>query len=503
LLFNKADQARNTQHNVAELMRDYPFIKHTFEIVAARPKSDLRTEEGVYYQENVAAFCTALRTQIETHRFVATDKYPETTFTVKEWVEAETQLGKNHISKKAFRLACESRGVNEIEQKSWLDIFKKIGAITYVEQNLHLDKLLILNPEWMTFAVYRILLHPKTKALQGIISKNDLRELLYQDDADREAFRKKYQYEDEDFGSIIEIMKEYKLCYTHDNRTLVIPSAFPNNYNSPLEERADGLNLKISFKKFLPPSMVNTLIVNLMNQQKIRKSWASGMEVVDKDLQTEALIKFRNFEREISIKVFGERSRELMTLIRHEIKNIKRTFSDTLEMEESVPIPNKKHKWASYETLIKLEAKGRQYLQDQDGDEHPVKLLLENIETPQQTQATLLQEFTHRHEFNFSFQFLQAQPHIEKLLAGLEEIQQQTKADHQWRTELLEAIQELNELSISQTLPPNAGWSLRKIFEGMKEGKDIAEILVLAPDFAEKWAKLQATYDILKHTLGW
>ncbi|MEI7584228.1 COR domain-containing protein [Runella sp.] len=503
LLLNKADQARNTQHNVAELMRDYPFIKHTFEIVAARPKSDLRTEEQVYYQENVAAFCTALHRQIEIHPFVATEKYPETTFAVKEWVEAETQLGKNHISKKAFRLACESRGVNEIEQKSWLDIFKKIGVITYVEQNLHLDKVLILNPEWMTFAVYRILLHPKTKALQGIISKNDLRELLYQDDTDREAFRKKYQYEDEDFGSIIEIMKEYKLCYTQDNRTLMIPSAFPNNYNSPLEDRTDGLNLKISFKKFLPPSIVNTLIVELMRKQQIRKSWASGMEVFDKELQTEALVKFSNFEREISIKVFGERSRELMTLIRHEIKNIKRTFSDMLEMEESVPIPNKKDKWASYETLIKLEAKGRQYLQDQDGDDHSVQLLLENIETPQQTQATLRQEFTHRHEFDFSFRFMQAQPQIEKLLAGLEEIQQQTKADHQWRTELLEAIQELNELSISPTVPPNAGWSLRKIFENMKDGKDIAEILVLAPDFAEKWAKLQSAYEIVKHTFGW
>jgi internalin A len=503
LLFNKADQARNTQHNVAELMRDYPFIKHSFEIVAARPKSDLRAEQQVYYQENVAAFCTALRTQIETHPFVATEKYPITTFTVKEWVEAETQLGKNHISKKAFRMACESRGVNEIEQNSWLDIFKKIGVITYVEQNLHLDKLLILNPEWMTFAVYRILLHPKTKALQGIISKNDLRELLYQDDTDREAFRKKYRYEDEDFGSIIEIMKEYKLCYTHDNRTLMIPSAFPNNYNSPLEDRVGGLNLKISFKKFLPPSIVNTLIVELMSQQKIRKSWASGMEVVDKELQTEALIKFSNFEREIIIKVFGEHPRELLTLVRHEIKNIKRTFSDTLEMDELVPIPSKKAQWASYKTLLNLESRGKQYFQDQDGDDHSVKLLLENIETPQQTQATLRQGFIHRHEFNFSFRFMQAQPHIETLLAGLEEIQQQTKADHQWRTELLEAIQELNELRHSTTPSPNGSWSLKKIFDGVKDGKDLAEILVLAPDFAEKWVKLQLAYETLKQTYGW
>lgn len=478
LLFNKTDQARNTQHNVTELMRDYPFIKHTFEIVAARPKSDVRAEEEVYYRENVAAFCTALRRQIEIHRFVATDKYPETTFTVKEWVEAETQLGKNHISKKAFRLACESRGVNEIEQKSWLDIFKKIGVITYVEQNLHLDKLLILNPEWMTFAVYRILLHPKTKALQGIISKNDLRELLYQDDTDREAFRKKYQYEDEDFGSIIEIMKEYKLCYTQDNRTLMIPSAFPNNYNSPLEDRTDGLNLKISFKKFLPPSIVNTLIVDLMNQQKIRKSWASGMEVWDKDIQTEALVKFSNFEREINIKVFGERSRELMTLIRHEIKNIKRTFSDTLEMEEMVPIPNKPNRFVAYSTLLNYERKGQEKYIDEDVEDHTVKLLLENIE-------------------------VRPQINLNELLELLEQIQKQTNIDYQWRKELLEAIQEINELRTSSVTPQQTAWSLRKIFEGMKDGKDIAEILVLAPDFAEKWAKLQSAYEIVKHTLGW
>jgi hypothetical protein len=37
----------------------------------------------------------------------------------------------------------------------------------------------------------------------------------------------------------------------------------------------------------------------------------------------------------------------------------------------------------------------------------------------------------------------------------------------------------------------------------MKDGKDIAEILVLAPDFAEKWAKLQSAYEIVKHTFGW
>lgn len=503
LLFNKADQARNTQHNVAELIRDYPFIKHTFEIVAARPKSDLRPDDKVFYQENVAAFCAALRHQIEIHPFVATEKYPETTFTVKEWVESETQLGKNHISKKAFRLACESRGVNEIEQKSWLDIFKKIGVITYVEQNIHLDKLLILNPEWMTFAVYRILLHSKTKALQGIISKNDLSELLYQDDTDREGFRKKYQYNEDDFGSIIEIMKEYKLCYTQDNRTLMIPSAFPNNYNSPLEDRTDGLNLKISFKKFLPPSIVNTLIVNLMSQQKIRKSWASGMEVFDKELQTKALVKFNNFEREINIKVFGERSRELLTLIRHEIKNIKRTFSDTLEMEESVPVPNKKDKWASYETLLKLENKGKGTFQDADGDDHSVKLLLENIETPQQTQEALNQVFTHRHEFDFSFRFMQIQPQLTELLTGLEEIKKQTTTDHQWRTELLEAIQELNELRVSSTPAPKAEWSLRKIFEGMKDGKDSVEMLVLAPEFAEKWIKLHSAYEIVKQTYGW
>ncbi|HAK76392.1 MAG TPA: hypothetical protein DCM71_05675, partial [Runella sp.] len=503
LLFNKADQARNTQHNVAELMRDYPFIKHSFEIVAARPKSDLRAEKQVYYQENVAAFCTALRTQIETHPFVATEKYPTTTFIVKEWVEAETQLGKNHISKKAFRMACESRGVNEIEQNSWLDIFKKIGVITYIVQNLHLDKLLILNPEWMTFAVYRILLHPKTKALQGIISKNDLRELLYQDDTDQEAFRKKYRYEDEDFGSIIEIMKEYKLCYTHDTHTLMIPSAFPNNYNSPLEERTDGLNLKVSFKKFLPPSIVNTLIVELMSQQKIRKSWASGMEVVDKELQTEALVKFSNFEREIIIKVFGEHPRELLTLVRHEIKNIKRTFSDTLEMDELVPIPNKKAQWASYKTLLNLESKGKQYFQDLDGDDHSVKLLLENIETPQQTQHSLSQSFTHRHEFRFSFRFSQVQPQLEAIRKGLEELLPQLKTDLQWRTDLLEAIHELNEIRDSPTLPIHKNWSIRKIFDGMKDGKDVVDIITLAPDFAEKWIKLQALYDGIKHALDW
>lgn len=501
LLFNKADQARNTQHNIAELQRDYPFIKATFEIVAARPTNPLRPEDEVYYEENVAAFCAALHTQIQQHRFVK-EQYPKTTFDMKEWVEDETKLGKNYISKKAFRLACEGRGVSESEQKSWLDVFKKIGVITYVKQNLHLDKLLILNPEWATFAVYRIVLHPKTNALQGIITKDDLHELLYQDHTHLEAFRQKYSYEEEDFGSIIELMKEYKLCYSKDNHTLYIPSAFPNNYTSPLEDRTDGLRLQIKFPTFLPPSMVNTLIVELMVQNRIRKSWASGMEVVEHESQTEALVRFRSFEREIHVSVFGERPRELMTLIRNEIKNIKRSFSESLKMNELVPIPKKENAWAKYETLLKLEVKGTTYFQDEDGDEHSVKLLLENIELPQQTQVALKQEitFTHRHAFDFQFNFIQ--PHISTLLAGLEEIEAQVAADHQWRWELLEAIEELKEWQTTPVASPKSGGVLRRIFEGMKTGKDLAEMLVLPPDFAEKWAKLQASYESIVQILS-
>lgn len=503
LLFNKADEAINSRHNVAELQQEYPFIKNVFEIIASQPKRSLRSQEVVYFEDNVAAFCRALQLQIKAHSFVTTEQYPQTTFTIKEWIEEETLLGKNHISKKAFRLFCESKEVSRIEQDSWLSVFKKIGIITYVEKNIHLDSFLLLNPEWITFAVYRILLHPKTKALQGIITKSDLAELLYQDEDNLDSFRHKYVYDEEDYGTIIELMKEYKLCYTYDNFTIYIPAAFSNHYNSPLNDRVDGLEFTIWFKKFLPPSIVNTLIVNLTTQGKIRKSWASGMEVADNELQTQALVRFKNFEREIHIKAFGERPRELMTLLRHELKNIIHTFSSTLELEERVPIPNKKNRWALYETLIKLEAKSKLFYQDQDGDDHSVKLLLENIETPQQTQHSLSQPFTHRHEFSFSFRFAQVQPQLEAIREGLEELLPQLKTDRQWRADLLEAIQELNEIRDSPTLPIHKSWSIRKIFEGMKNGKDVVDIITLAPDFAEKWVKLQALYDSIKHSLDW
>ena len=55
----------------------------------------------------------------------------------------------------------------------------------------------------------------------------------------------------------------------------------------------------------------------------------------------------------------------------------------------------------------------------------------------------------------------------------------------------------------STTPSSNGGWSLKKIFDGVKDGKDLAEILVLAPDFAEKWVKLQLAYETLKQTYGW
>jgi internalin A len=281
------------------------------------------------------------------------DLVPEVWFKVKS--ELET-LGRsaNFITHDQYLAICTENGVHdEISQRILIGFLHDLGVILHFQDDPRLEALGILNPEWVTSGVYRILNSRALFENRGVLTLALLDEILNLPDYPRgkRLF-------------IVDMMRKFELCYgIESGKTFLIPDLLPKD--EPPTLKFKGIQVFEYAYPVLPSSIITRFIVRM--NEKIHEGgiWRTG--VLLKIAENTALVKADLEDRKITIAIDGEEltRRDTLSAIRYQLDEIHASIKG-LDPQKRVPVPGAPNaEPIDYDYLLQLEKN--------DFDELPVK----------------------------------------------------------------------------------------------------------------------------------
>ncbi|MBK9927008.1 MAG: TIR domain-containing protein [Anaerolineales bacterium] len=274
------------------------------------------------------------------------DLLPETWFTVKSKLE-ELGRDKNFITQDEYLSLCGANEVtDEISQNTLIGFLHDLGVVLHFQDDPRLEALGILNPQWVTNGVYKILNSHELFQNQGTLTLPILNKTLTPP-----------EYPSNKRLFIVDMMKKFELCYDIEtDKSFLIPDLLPKDeiYTG---EWDDALAFQYHYN-VLPSSIISRFIVRMNAFIYKNTIWRSG--VVLKSGNNTALIKADTEDRKIYIWVLGDVTtrRDFLSAIRFEFDAIHKTIAK-IEVTEKVPLPNYPSAVpVDYKLLLQLEQKG-------------------------------------------------------------------------------------------------------------------------------------------------
>ncbi|MEM9154067.1 MAG: COR domain-containing protein, partial [Cyanobacteria bacterium P01_F01_bin.33] len=339
------------------------------------PQIKAFTETSCATGKGIDRLKTAITTEIDQLDHVF-DSLPIRWFDIKKQLE---DLEKDYIPYEAYQELCKEQGIDEEDKQSTLIGFlHDLGIVLNFQDDPRLCETNILNPEWVTNAVYKIL-NDKTLFTdnQGVLEKKMLTRIL-----DRAKYPKSKHL------LVVDMMRKFELCFDltgYQDRHFLIPDLLPKEE----PDTGDWSNtLAFQFRyKVLPSSIITRFIVRKNDIISRKTYWRNG--VVLSNEGNRALVKADREEKIIYIFIDGPTTnrRNLLAIIRSTFKSIHTTIPG-LVVAEKVPIPGHPSAVVDYDHLMKLERRGITEHFPEGADEPiNVKQLLDGVESAYQRQS--------------------------------------------------------------------------------------------------------------------
>ena len=340
IIANKSDE-HPLKLNRRHLQEKYPNIQGFFETSCKTGLGvdDLRKE-------------IARQIAVMDHVF---NELPQQWFRLKEQIE---QDNRDHIPYAEYERICNDQEISDRqERRDLIHLLHLLGIVLNFAEDPRLEDTSVLNPEWVTGGVYRILndnlLSTKHK---GMLNWQDLiRILTPKNKGDRNCYQ-----ENRDRQFILDMMQKFELCFPLDsnsqNPIYLIPELLDE------EEPDTGtwentLNLEYHYK-ILFSSVISRFIVKMHHCISKRTYWRTGVILTFPE-GNRAYIKADLADAKIFIRIDGNPNtrRSSLAAIRNTFESIHHSIS-ALEVDERVPLSDNPKVSISYKHLLKLESRG-------------------------------------------------------------------------------------------------------------------------------------------------
>lgn len=326
---NKIDQ-HPLDINRTGLQKKYPNIVGILETSAA-------TGSGI------EALKAAITEQVNNLPHVR-DLLPETWFTVKTKLERLGQEQNFITYDEYLDLCAENEVSDETSQRTLISFLHDLGVILHFQDDPRLEALGILNPQWVTNGVYKILNSHVLFQNRGTLTVPILNKILSHPEypRDKRLF-------------IVDMMKKFELCYDIEpDKSFLIPDLLPKDelYTG---EWYEALAFQIHYS-VLPSSIITRFIVR-MNAFIHKTVWRSGVVLISGG--NTALVKADTEDRKIYIWISGNENtrRDFLSAIRMDFDAIHKTLAK-IEATEKVPHPVYPELVFDYSELIEFEGQG-------------------------------------------------------------------------------------------------------------------------------------------------
>ncbi|MCP4106716.1 MAG: GTP-binding protein [Desulfobacteraceae bacterium] len=330
IILNKTDENPGFDLNRNFLKKKYSGIKNFYRVSCAA-------------HTGIDEFSDSLRKELADVELIQTE-WPESWFNVKTALENMTAP---YISYKEYRNECGKEKITITEDQNVLVAFlNDLGVILHFKDFRLLDTH-VLEPKWVTEAVYKIINSKQLAENRGILNLCSLDDILKQET------EQDYCYHPEKYQYIISLMLKFELCYEVDKDAVLVPDLL--EVPEPVFDFDDENALKFIFEyDFLPKSVMPRFIVKQHRDIKNNLRWRTGVVLEDKNFSAAATVKADIRDRKIFIHVTGDQKRDYFSVIRKTFKDIHSSF-EKLDVKEQIPLPDNPHITVEYEELVGYE----------------------------------------------------------------------------------------------------------------------------------------------------
>jgi len=270
------------------------------------------------------------------------------------WFNVKTILENittSFISYDQFTNLCFENGVyDSSSQNTLVEYLNDLGIILHFK-DFALSDTHVLDPEWVTYAVYKIINSKKLADNKGLLKLSEIRAILNTNNTDP-----KFKYPSTSLNYIIELMMKFELCYKVSNTEILVPDLLEVQEPSFRIEDKSPLKVIITYG-FLPKSVMPRLIVNLHNDIHNQLRWRTGLIVYDQGLNAFSKITVDYESKSIIIEVSGDKKRDYLSIILFIIRKINSSFKG-LESKINIPVKGAPGVMVSHSHLLTLESKG-------------------------------------------------------------------------------------------------------------------------------------------------
>lgn len=362
IALNKTDENPSFEVNRKFLLEKYPIIKG-FHRLSCKNRN------------GVDDFTEALQNELSRVEMLHTT-WPALWFHLKQDME---KLENHFISIEEYEAMCLRRGVTEKNLRDTLvEFLNDLGIVVHF-RDFSLDDTYILEPKWVTEAVYKIINSPRLHDCRGVLKLDMLDAILKQRD------KNDYIYPRDKQNYIIQLMRKFEICYQLDEQRVLIPDLL-----AVVEPHFDfdaSSALKLVFRyEFMPKSIMPRFIVRRNCDIKDELQWRTGVVLHDPDLECVASVKADEQAGEIAILVNGPfpMKREYLSILRKELRDLNETF-DSLNAVEWVPLPGHGGRGVPYIDLLGHEYSGRDfYFNGELRRDFSVRELLDGVADPEE-----------------------------------------------------------------------------------------------------------------------
>ncbi|WP_440944820.1 COR domain-containing protein [Methanosarcina sp. T3] len=367
IVMNKIDENPAFDINRKFLMKKYPSIRGFYRL-------SCKSGEGIdeFLSTLNEELCKLNSPEI---------KWPKSWFNVKKRLECihlncqSNTDNKNNfkvrsfIEYKDYTNICDEEGITEESERNTLvDFLHDLGVILHF-RDINLLNTYVLEPEWITNAVNKIVNSKEIAESRGILKLDMLPNIL------RQSKGSNFYYPLDQYVFIIGLMKKFELSYDLDDHTLLLPSLLEVQEPDYEFEYEGALKFLIDYD-FLPLSVMPRFIVKMHEDIKDNLQWRTGVVLENKDFNSYSVVKVDHNEKLIYVYVNGVQKRDYLSSILFNIREINRSFKN-LKAIEKICLPDEPEVSIEYNHLVSLERRGIQRVVPEGAQkEYYVKSLL-------------------------------------------------------------------------------------------------------------------------------
>ncbi|KPA15132.1 small GTP-binding domain protein [Candidatus Magnetomorum sp. HK-1] len=235
------------------------------------------------------------------------------------------QSSKNFMSYEDYLKRCKSYSMNDQQANYLSDYLHDLGVILHFQHDALLKHMLIINPERILHAVYRVLDDKQIIKNNGCFSYDDLQRLWKEYTSDKHPY-------------LIQLMLKFELCFTiPDTPNYIVPQLLPHKEPDEIRLWEKKKQNILSFEyhySFMPAGIISRLIARNHVNISMDTYWKSGF--IFRYKNSEALIKENKVSDIISIQIQGPDRIILREIIKYEMKRIHISLN-TPEVKEMIP----------------------------------------------------------------------------------------------------------------------------------------------------------------------